>query len=59
MLTPEPVKDIWLLCGHCYKHLCSIRTQSCYEKEHDTCIYCGKRLLFILVDLSDGSGVVS
>ncbi|KKL16803.1 hypothetical protein LCGC14_2491930 [marine sediment metagenome] len=56
MLTPEPVKDIDLVCGYCYKQLCTVRTQPDYEKENDTCVYCGRRLFFIFVNLSDGCG---
>ncbi len=51
MLIQKLVPDIDLLCPHCYKVLASVRTQTAYEKEHDTCVYCGKRLLFYLWDL--------
>lgn len=54
MLTPQPINDIDLLCGYCYKVLANVRTQVSYEAMHDTCVYCGKPLLFIFIDPKDG-----
>ncbi|KKN31463.1 hypothetical protein LCGC14_0823760 [marine sediment metagenome] len=50
MLTDSIDSDIDILCGHCYEKLCTVKSQSIYEKAHDTCIFCGKRLLLILSD---------
>ena len=47
MLTPQPINDIDLFCGYCYKVLASVRTQVSYASIHDTCVYCGKRLFFV------------
>ena len=48
MLTTGWHLDIVVLCEYCLKGLCTARTQTAYEKEHDTCIYCGKRNLLTL-----------
>ena len=51
--------DIDILCGHCYEYLCLFTTQAEYEKDNNTCIHCGKRLLFILGAISENSSDVS